>query len=64
MKTIFISTECFEDINSSGGLQSNGEAFNKLLSEYNIMESQVIYFSAGEGRIKEILIKKEPTFSA
>jgi len=28
------------------------------------MESHIIYFSAGESKIKEILIKKEPTFSA
>ncbi|MCL2025802.1 MAG: hypothetical protein FWG92_03250 [Leptospirales bacterium] len=61
MKTIFISTEYLED-GCLPGLHS-GEAFNKLLNEYSIMESQIVYFSAGEGCIKEILIKKEPTYS-
>ena len=39
------------------------EAFMTLMTEYKIMESHVVYFSAGESKIKEILIKKDPTFS-
>ena len=62
MKTIFISSECFDD-SYMGDLQPS-EAFNKLLCEFDVLESQIIYFSAGEGRIKEILIKKDPSFSA
>ncbi|MDR3237804.1 MAG: hypothetical protein LBT84_04795 [Spirochaetia bacterium] len=61
MKTIFISTGYLQD--SCLASLHPDEAFNKLLNEYAIMESQIIYFSAGEGCIKEILIKKEPTYS-
>jgi hypothetical protein len=39
------------------------EAFNAVMDEYDLMESHVIYFSAGDSRIKEILLKKEPTYS-
>ncbi len=42
---------------------SQDEAFNAVLDEYDLMESHVIYFSAGDNRIKEILLKKEPTYS-
>ncbi|MBN1531698.1 MAG: hypothetical protein JXA20_03465 [Spirochaetes bacterium] len=40
------------------------EEFNRVITEYKILESHVIYFSAGDSKIKEILIKKDPTFSA
>jgi len=40
------------------------EEFNRVISEYKILESHVVYFSAGDSKIKEILIKKDPTFSA
>lgn len=40
------------------------DAYFKLLGEYNIMESHIVYFSAGEAKIKEILIKKDPSYSA
>ena len=39
------------------------EAIIMLLSEYSIMESPIIYFSTGNAEIKEVLIKKTPTFS-
>lgn len=61
MKALYIdNTKCREidllDIQRS-------EEFNKLLNEFSILESHVIYFSAGDSKIKEILIKKDPTFS-
>lgn len=61
MKAIFISNGNIDD-SSLSELQKD-DAFNKLLCEYAIMESHVVYFSAGDASIKEILIKKEPTFS-
>ncbi|MCL1910610.1 MAG: hypothetical protein FWG13_00180 [Leptospirales bacterium] len=61
MKTIFINTGYLKD--SCPPALQQSEAFNKLLKEYSIIESQIVYFSAGEGCIKEILIKKEPTYS-
>jgi hypothetical protein len=39
------------------------EEFFAVMNEYSLMESHIIYFSAGESKIKEILIKKDPTFS-
>ena len=60
MKTIYIGNDDFNglDMNSA-----RDEDFLILLNEYAIMESPVIYFSAGDAKIKEILIKKDPTFS-
>ncbi len=58
MKTIFISSDSL----GSHDL-TRDEDFLILLNEYNIMESPVIYFSAGDAKIKEIMIKKDPTFS-
>ncbi len=40
------------------------EEFNRVITEYKILESPVIFFSAGDSKIKEILIKKDPSFSA
>jgi hypothetical protein len=34
-----------------------------IMNEYSLMESHVIYFSAGDAKIKEILIKKDPSWS-
>ncbi|MDA3899167.1 MAG: hypothetical protein PF637_01470 [Spirochaetes bacterium] len=31
--------------------------------KHNYLESEIIYFSAGESKIKEILIKHEPSLS-
>ena len=62
MKSIFIDNGDYQSAGFSE-LQKD-DAFNRLLNEYTIMESHVIYFSAGDTSIKEILIKKEPTFSA
>lgn len=40
------------------------DAFNKVIDEYHLMESHIIYFSAGDSKIKELMIKRDPTFSA
>ena len=40
------------------------DAYFKVMDEYNIMESHIVYFSAGDAKIKEILIKKDPSYSA
>ncbi len=37
--------------------------FIKLMNNYQILESHVVYFSAGDSKIKEILVKKDPSFS-
>jgi len=62
MKAIFIGNEKLREIELSD--ISRDEEFLILMNEYDIMESHVIYFSAGDAKIKEILINKEPTFSA
>lgn len=33
------------------------------INDVQLLESQIIYFSAGECTIKEILVKKDPSFS-
>ena len=38
--------------------------FIKLMNNYQILESHVVYFSAGDSKIKEILVKKDPSYSA
>ena len=38
--------------------------FLKLINDYQILESHIVYFSAGESKIKEILVKKDPSYSA
>jgi len=61
MKAIFIGNEKFHEIDL---LELNRDCdFITLLNEYSIMESHVIYFSAGEAKIKEILINKNPIYS-
>lgn len=62
MKAILVNADLPEDANSAGICSC--EAFNRLLAGYKTMESEVVYFSAGEGRIKEILIKRDPLYSA
>jgi hypothetical protein len=61
MKAIYIGSENYQ--NDMMADLKKDDAFNKLLNEYTIMESHIIYFSAGDASIKEILIKKEPTYS-
>ncbi|MCP4135368.1 MAG: hypothetical protein GY754_30645 [bacterium] len=62
MKAIFIGNRKFREIELLDIAMD--EEFTILMDEYALMESHVIYFSAGESKIKEILINKEPLFSA
>jgi hypothetical protein len=61
MKAIFIGKNKLREIDLMD--LNIDDIYFKLLSEYKILESHVIYFSAGESKIKEILVRKEPTFS-
>lgn len=58
MKTLFID---------KAGLRENDfaieEEFINLINDFKILESHVIYFSAGDCKIKEILVKKDPSYS-
>ncbi len=60
MKAIFINKTKLHEIDL---VDIFDEDYLNLMSEYKILESNIIYFSAGESKIKEILLKKEPTFS-
>ncbi len=62
MKAIFIGNRKFREIDLLD--LRRDEDFIRLIDEYSLMESPIIYFSAGDAKIKEILIKKDPTFSA
>ncbi len=62
MKAIFIGNRKLREIDLLDP-QLDEELF-VMMNEFSMMESHIIYFSAGESKIKEILIKKEPTFSA
>jgi hypothetical protein len=62
MKAIFIGNKKFREIDLID--LKRDEDFIRLIDEYSLMESPIIYFSAGDAKIKEILIKKDPTFSA
>ncbi|HEY1405863.1 MAG TPA: hypothetical protein VF857_04580 [Spirochaetota bacterium] len=35
----------------------------RAINDVRVLESQIIYFSAGECSIKEILVKRDPSFS-
>ena len=61
MKSIFIDQKKLKEIEMLKIYKD--QAFDDLLNEFDIMESHIIYFSAGESKIKEILIQKKPTFS-
>ncbi len=61
MKAIFINKARLREVDLlEYGLDDD---FLKLMSEYKILESHIIYFSAGDSKIKEILVKKDPSFS-
>ncbi|HDP79625.1 MAG TPA: hypothetical protein ENN21_02140 [Spirochaetes bacterium] len=61
MKAIFIGKARVSELDLLD--QQIDQDFLKLMSEFKIMESHIIYFSAGESKIKEILVKKEPSYS-
>jgi hypothetical protein len=61
MKTILIEKNQLGEVDL---IDNNFEDdFLTLMSEYKILESHIVYFSAGESKIKEILVKKEPSYS-
>ncbi|HOP28725.1 MAG TPA: hypothetical protein P5120_01630 [Spirochaetota bacterium] len=62
MKAIFIGNRKLREIDLLD--PSIDEELFIMMHEFSLMESHIIYFSAGESKIKEILIKKDPTFSA
>ncbi len=62
MKAIFIGQNRLKEVDLDD-LYLDDE-YVALLSEFNILESHIVYFSAGDAKIKEILIKKEPSISA
>ena len=33
------------------------------MNDIKLLESNIVYFSAGENRIKEILVKRDPSYS-
>ena len=61
MKAIFIGNKKFKEIDLIDHIRDDD--FLLLMNEYDVMESHVIYFSAGDAKIKEIMICKDPTFS-
>ena len=62
MKAIYIGNKKLREIDLID--TQLDEDFFAVMNEYSLMESHIIYFSAGESKIKEILIKKDPTYSA
>ncbi|MDY6969032.1 MAG: hypothetical protein SVR08_10330 [Spirochaetota bacterium] len=62
MKSLFIENNLYADIELIDS--SYKDEFLKLISEYKILESNIIYFAAGDSKIKEIMLKLEPTYSA
>ncbi len=61
MKAIFIEKSRVNEIDLIDG--NFDDEFLKLMGEFKILESHIIYFSAGDSKIKEILVKKEPSYS-
>lgn len=61
MKAIFIGNKKLREIDILD--PSLDEELFVMMNEFSLMESHVIYFSAGESKIKEILIRKEPAYS-
>jgi Leu/Phe-tRNA-protein transferase len=61
MKAIFIEKSRVNEIDLIDCHFDN--EFLKLMGEFKILESHIIYFSAGDSKIKEILVKKDPSYS-
>ena len=61
MKAIFIEKN---QLNETDLIERNfKDEFLTLMNEFQILESHIVYFSAGDSKIKEILVKKEPSYS-
>jgi hypothetical protein len=39
------------------------DEFQCLMGDFKVLESHIVYFSAGDSKIKEILVKKDPSYS-
>jgi len=61
MKAIFIGNRKLREIDLLDPRLD--EDIYVIMNEYSLMESHIIYFSAGESKIKEIMIKKDPSYS-
>jgi hypothetical protein len=61
MKAIFIDNRKLKKIDLLD--PRFDEELSVIMTEFSVMESHIIYFSAGDAKIKEILIKKDPTWS-
>jgi len=61
MKAIYVGNTKLREVDLLDTILD--EEFFAFMNEYSLMESHIIYFSAGESKIKEILIKKDPTYS-
>ena len=61
MKTIFIGKKNIQEFDMLEFIET--KHLFLLMNEYKTMESPIIYFSAGNAKIKEVLIKKDPTVS-
>ena len=62
MKALYIDTNQCNEIELIDN--NRNDEYQLLLDKFDLMESYYIYFSAGDTKIKETLIKKDPTFSA
>lgn len=62
MKALFVANNSLKEIDLID--MQRDEHFLRLMDNYDLMESHVLYFSAGDSRIKEIMIQKEPNYSA
>ena len=62
MKAIFITNKKFRETDLLDP-KLEKELFARI-NEFSILESHIVYFYAGDSKIKEILIKKEPIYSA
>lgn len=61
MKAIYIGNKKLREIDLLD--PKLDEELFVVMNEYSLMESHIIYFSAGDAKIKEIMIKKDPSFS-
>lgn len=61
MKTIVISKDSSK-LYDSEELTYDDDILS-LMNDLNVLESNIVYFSAGNCKIKEVLIKKEPSYS-
>jgi len=61
METFFISPKKIKD--KVLFETKKDQNISLLIDQYNLMESQILYFSVGESKVKSFLIHEEPTIS-